>query len=264
MPVIEPLSADAPGGERRGRARVRLAVEYIRERRKLAAIALFAAAIIGTAVALLLPSKYTARASFYSEGKQGGGDLSSSLSSLGPLTALLSAAGGSLGSNSPAFFVDLLKSQSFFDSLGASPIPVVANGPQVLVKNYIITSAKNDSIRNWKARIKLKKMIEVSTQPSGVVVVRVDAKSPVAAAAIANRAVDLIDNLNVRFRRDQAAARRKFTEGFLADVEARLDASEDRLQTFLMQNRSLLPCARRIRAPSSSVRRRDCARRHCV
>jgi uncharacterized protein involved in exopolysaccharide biosynthesis len=71
-------------------------------------------------------------------------------------------------------------------------------------------------------------------------VVRVDAKSPVAAAAIANRAVDLIDNLNVRFRRDQAASRRKFTEGFLADVEARLDASEDRLQTFLMQNRSLL------------------------
>lgn len=240
MPVMEPLSADAPGGERRGRARVRLAVEYIRERRKLAAMVLLAAAIVGTSVALLLPSKYTARASFYSEGKQAGGDLSSSLSSLGPLTALLSAAGGSLGSNSPAFFVDLLKSQSFFDSLGASPIPVAANGQQVLVKNYIITSAKNDSIRNWKARIKLKKMIEVSTQPSGVVVVRVDAKSPVAAAAIANRAVDLIDNLNVRFRRDQAAARRKFTEGFLADVEARLDASEDRLQTFLLQNRSLL------------------------
>jgi uncharacterized protein involved in exopolysaccharide biosynthesis len=70
--------------------------------------------------------------------------------------------------------------------------------------------------------------------------VRVDAKSPVAAAAIANRAVDLIDNLNMRFRRDQAAARRKFTEGFLADVEGRLDASEDRLQTFLMNNRSLL------------------------
>jgi uncharacterized protein involved in exopolysaccharide biosynthesis len=151
----------------------------------------------------------------------------------------LSAAGGSLGSN-PTFFVDLLKSQSFFDSLGVSPIPIGPNGPTVLVKNYVIPKAKNDSIRRWKSRIKLKKMIEVSTQPSGVVVVRVDAKSPVAAAAIANRSVDLVDNLNVRFRRDQAAARRKFTEGFLADVEARLDASEDRLQTFLMNNRSLL------------------------
>jgi uncharacterized protein involved in exopolysaccharide biosynthesis len=239
MPVIEPLSADAPGEGKRGRARVRLALDYIRERRKLAVSTLLAAAIVGTAVALLLPSKYTSRASFYSEGKQGG-DLSSLGSSLGPLSALLSVAGGSLGSNSPTFFVDLLKSQSFFDSLGVSSIPIVANGPQILVKNYIIPKAKNDSIRNWKSRIKLKKMIEVSTQPSGVVVVRVDAKSPVAAAAIANRSVDLVDNLNVRFRRDQAAARRKFTEGFLADVEGRLDASEDRLQTFLMNNRSLL------------------------
>jgi uncharacterized protein involved in exopolysaccharide biosynthesis len=233
MPVIEPFSV----GVRRGRARVRLAFEYIRERRRVAVIALLAAAVVGTAVALLLPSKYTARASFYSEGKQAP-DLSS-LASLGPLSAILSAAGGSMG-GSPTFFVDLLKSQSFFDSLGVSPIPIVPNGRPVLVKNYIITRAKNDSIRNWKSRIKLAKMIEVSTQPSGVVVVRVDAKSPVAAAAIANRAVDLVDNLNVRFRRDQAAARRKFTEGFLADVEARLDASEDRLQTFLMNNRSLL------------------------
>lgn len=238
MPVIEPLTEDSRE-ERRGRARVRLAVEYLRDRRTPVTIILIAAAILGTALAIVLPAKYTARASFYSEGKQGG-DLASSLSSLGPLTALLSAAaGGSLGNN-PAFFVDLLKSQSFFDSLAASPIPIVPNGRPILVKNYIIKSAKNDSILRWKARIKLKKMIEVSTQPSGVVVVRVDAKSPVAAAAIANRSVELIDNLNVRFRRNQAAERRKFTEGFLNDVEGRLDASEDRLETFLLQNRSLL------------------------
>jgi uncharacterized protein involved in exopolysaccharide biosynthesis len=237
IPVIEPASPDT-SEEATGRARVRLTVDYIRQRRKLASLAMLAAAIAGTAVALLLPAKYTARASFYSEGKQSG-DLASSLSSLGPLSAILSMAGAGAGSN-PAFFVDLLKSQSFFDTLGVSPIPIGPNGPTVLVKNYVIKSAKNDSIRRWKSRIKLKKMIEVSTQPSGVVMVRVDAKSAVAAAAIANRTVDIIDNLNVRFRRDQAANRRKFTEGFLADVEARLDASEDRLQTFLQNNRSLL------------------------
>ncbi|MFL5640470.1 MAG: hypothetical protein ACJ78M_13950 [Gemmatimonadaceae bacterium] len=238
IPLIEPSSIDTSSDGGGARSRTRLAVEYIRARRKLAGMVLLAAAVVGTSVALLLPSKYTARASFYSESKQGGSDLSS-FSSLGPLTALLSAAGGSLG-NGPTFFVDLLKSQSFFDSLAVSPIPIVPNGPPVLVKNYVIKKAKNDSIRMWKARIKLKKMIDVSTQPSGVVVVRVDAKSPVAAAAIANRSVDLIDNLNQRFRRDQAAARRRFTQGFLADVEARLDASEDRLQGFLLNNRSLL------------------------
>lgn len=237
LPVIEPLTGDV-ADERRGRARVRLAVEYLRDRRRAVTLLMIAAAILGTALALALPAKYTARASFYSEGKQGA-DLASSLGSLGGLSAILSAAGGSLGSN-PAFFVDLLKSQSFLDSLAASPIPIVPNGRPVLVKNYIVKTAKNDSIRNWNARKKLKKMIEVSTQPSGVVVVRVDAKSPVAAAAMANRSVEIVDNLNVRFRRNQAAERRKFTEGFLNDVETRLEASEDRLETFLLQNRSLL------------------------
>jgi uncharacterized protein involved in exopolysaccharide biosynthesis len=236
MPTIEP-----PGEGRdesgRGRSRIRLALDYVKVRRRPATIALVAAAIVGTAIALLLPSKYTARASFYSEGKQTG-DLSSA-SSLGPLSALLSMAGGSLGSQA-GFFMDLLKSQAFFDSLAVSPIQTEPKGPLVPVRNYVIESASSEPIRSWKARIKLKKMIDVSRQPSGVVVVRVDAKSPVAAAQIANRAVDVIDNLNVRFRRDQAASRRKFTEGFLADVEGRLNASEDRLQSFLLSNRSLL------------------------
>ena len=238
MPVIEPFPVDTPDENRRVRSRIRLALDYLRVKRKPAIIALVTASIVGTAIALLLPSKYTARASFYSEGKQTG-DLSS-LSALGPLSALLSVAGGSLGGNQAAFFQDLLKSQAFFDSLAVSPIQTEPNGRLVLVRNYVITSASSEPIRSWKARIKLKKMIDVSRQPSGVVVVRVDAKSPLAAAAIANRAVDVIDNLNVRFRRDQAAARRKFTEGFLADVEGRLDASEDRLQSFLLSNRSLL------------------------
>lgn len=237
MPVIEPASPrrdDSPGGH----SRVRLALDYIRAHRRPAAIALVVAAVVGTATALLLPSTYTARASFYSEGKQPG-DLSS-MSALGPLSALLSMAGTSMGGNQSTFFVDLLKSQAFFDSLAVSRIPVSAAEPQVLVKDFVVKKASTDADRRWKARASLKKMVDVSTQPSGVVVVRVDAKSPMAAAAIANRAVDVIDNLNQRFRRDQAAARRKFTEGFLADVEARLNASEDRLQAFLLSNRSLL------------------------
>jgi uncharacterized protein involved in exopolysaccharide biosynthesis len=236
--MIEPSEqvSDDPGGE--GRSRIGLTIDYIKGHRGAAALALAAGALVGTAAAVLLPSTYTARASFYSEGKQAG-DLSS-MSALGPLAGLLSMAGSSLGGNQSGFFVDLLKSQAFFDSLAVSAIPVSPDGKPVLVRNYVVKKAKTEPDRSWKARIALRKMIDVSTQPSGVVVVRVDAKSPIAAAAIANRAVDVIDNLNMRFRRDQAASRRKFTEGFLADVEARLNASEDRLQQFLLSNRSLL------------------------
>jgi uncharacterized protein involved in exopolysaccharide biosynthesis len=237
MPVIEPASSTGDEA-REGRSRVGLTLDYIKAHRRVAGLVLLVAVIVGSATALLLPSTYTARASFYSEGKQAG-DLSS-LSALGPLSALMNMAGGSLGGNQSTLFVDLLKSQDFFDSLAVSRISVRPNAAPMLVRDFVVKSANTDAERRWKARIALKKMIDVSTQPSGVVVVRVDATSPMAAAGIANRAVDVIDNLNQRFRRDQAAARRKFTEGFLGDVEARLNASEDRLQEFLLSNRSLL------------------------
>ncbi len=245
VPDLSPAEGQA-GSERR--SRISLAVAYIKAHRRLALAALIVVAVVGTSVALLLPSTYTARASFYSEGKQSG-DLSSLSSSLGGLSALLTAAGGTMGGNQSAFFVDLLKSQAFFDSVAASSVQVAHNGPLVLVRDYVVKKAKTESDRRWKARIALRKMIDVSSQPSGVVVVRVDAKSPVAAAAIANRGVDVIDNLNMRFRREQAASRRKFTEGFLADVEARLDASEARLEDFLMSNRSLLSMRSSVQSP---------------
>ncbi len=245
VPDLSPADGQA-GPERR--SRISLAVACIKANGRLALAALIAAAVVGTSVALLLPSTYTARASFYSEGKQAG-DLSSLSSSLGGLSALLTAAGGTMGGNQSAFFVDLLKSQAFFDSVAASPIQVAANGPPMLARDYVVKRAKTDADRRWKARIALRKMIDVSSQPSGVVVVRVDAKSPVAAAAIANRAVDVIDNLNMRFRREQAASRRKFTEGFLAGVEARLNASEARLEDFLMSNRSLLSMRTSVQSP---------------
>lgn len=246
VPDLSPAEEQTNGRERP--SRISLAVAYLKARRRVAAGVLVAAAVVGTSAALLLPSTYTARASFYSEGKQAG-DLSSLSSSLGPLSALLTAAGGSMGGNQSGFFVDLLKSQAFFDSLAASPIQARPNGPVILVRDYVVKRAKDDADRRWKARVALRKMVDVSSQPSGVVVVRVDAKSPVAAAMMANRAVDVIDNLNMRFRRDQAASRRKFTEGFLTDVETRLNASEARLEDFLLSNRSLLSMRTSLQSP---------------
>lgn len=246
---VEPAGATITplGDDLAERSRLALAVDYLRARRRWVAAAITVAALIGTSVALLLPSTFTARASFYSEGKQST-DLSSM--SLGPLSAILAAAGGSLGANQSGFFVDLLKSQAFFDSLASSQIVVAPGLPPTLVRDYVVKRARDDADRRWKARIKLRKMLDVSTQPSGVVVVRVDAKSPFAAAGIANRSVDIIDNLNMKFRRDQAAARRRFTEGFLSDVERRLDISEQRLQDFLLSNRSLLSLRSAAQSPT--------------
>ncbi|MBA3646917.1 MAG: hypothetical protein H0W63_12190, partial [Gemmatimonadaceae bacterium] len=212
---------------------------YLRRRRWLAIQFLLAGSALGIAIALLLPSKFIAHATFYSEGKSSAPDLSALSGGMGGIGALMALAGGGGGSQT-AFFVDLLKSQAFYDSLAASVIPVSPDGKRMTIKAYVIKRADNDTIRRWKARKALKKMILVETEPAGLVVLSVEAKSPIAAAAIANRAVDIIDDLNLRFRRDQAAARRKFTEAFLADVESRLSVSENQLEEFLLSNRSLM------------------------
>jgi|GEM_PF-3613568 len=221
------------------RSRIGSTFVYLRARRRLTALVLLAGALVGGAVALLLPSTYTARATFYSEAKTST-DLSSLSSGLGGLGALMALAGGSGAATQAGFFLDLLKSQDFFDSLAASTLPIGPGGHPITVKSYVVKRSKDDADLRWKARIALKKMINVDIQPAGIVVVGVTAKSSIAAASMANRAVDLIDALNLRFRRDQAAARRKFTEAFLADVESRLSASENQLEDFLSSNRSFM------------------------
>jgi uncharacterized protein involved in exopolysaccharide biosynthesis len=215
------------------------AFAYLRARRRFVLFVLLLSAVVGAGVALLMPNKYIARAAFYSEGKSST-DLSMMGGSLGGLGALMALAGGSMGGSQTGFFVDLLKSQAFLDSLATSVLPIGPNGSPMTVRAYVVKKAKNEAQHRWKARVALKKMIEVAREPSGIVVVGIEAKSPVAAAAIANRAVDVIDALNLRFRRDQAAARRRFTEAFRTDVERRLSTSEYELQNFLSSNRSQL------------------------
>src|SRR5437868_3351853 len=60
MPVIEPVSSDDERIEERGgRSRIGLTVQYLKAHRRPAALVLVAAAIVGTATAILLPSTYT-------------------------------------------------------------------------------------------------------------------------------------------------------------------------------------------------------------
>ena len=117
--------------------------------------------LVGGAIAFLLPSIYTARATFYSEAKTTT-DLSSlSSGGLGGLGALMALAGGSGAAVQAGFFLDLLKSQDFFDSLAASTLPIGPNGTPITVKSYVVKRSKNDADLRWKARIALKKMVDV-------------------------------------------------------------------------------------------------------
>lgn len=231
----EAIGDRAPEAPARSRARDALA--YMRLHAAANSAVVLGAGIIGLVVALILPSTYTARSSFFPDSRSTP-DLSSALG--GGLSSLIGVLGvGALGgSQSPTLFVDLLKSQSFLDSLAASTIDVDSTGATKTVERYFVPHATTEKDRRWRARKAIVRHLSVQTQLSGVVIISVYAHSPEASASIANRAVDIIDELNIEFRHRQASARRRFTEQFLADVQHRSDDAERRLEEFMLANRT--------------------------
>ncbi len=183
---------------------------------------------------LLVPRTYTAQASFFSESRSA----SDLVSGLGGLASLVGSAGGPLGLGpQSAFLVDMFKSQSFVDSLISSRITVDSLGTLQELDSLLVPRARTEPLRHWNARKKVAKRLRVFSLPSGVVVLMVRHRSPYVAASVANTAIRIIDNLNIEFRRRQAASRRQFTQQFLIDVERRRDAVADTLEAFLTTNR---------------------------
>ena len=207
------------------------------KRRAIAGLVLLSA-VVSVLVALMVPKRWTAKASFFPESR-GASDLTSGL---GGLAGLLGMAGGSItmGRPSSQFFADLVKSRTFLDSVAMSSVTVDSLGTIAKVEDYLVKKARNAKMRRYKARNAIRKAIRVTTMQSGVVVIGVTSKSPYAAAAIANRAIEIIDALNIAFRHREATGRRRFTEQFLADVQGRLTTAEDRLETFLATNRTFV------------------------
>lgn len=198
---------------------------------------LLVSAVIGVAIGVLLPSRYTAQASFFPESRNT--DLLAGFSSLAGLAGAVSGPLG-LGPSGSQLFVDLFKSRSFLDSLANSSLDLGPEIGRTTVGKYLVPRSRTEAYRLWKARRVLSRVIRLSTQRSGVVVISVTNRSPYAAAAIANRSLEIIDELNIEFRRRQASARRQFTQQFLQDVEHRLGEAQDQLERFLTSNRSFV------------------------
>jgi hypothetical protein len=106
------------------------------------------------------------------------------------------------------------------------------------VENFLVKKAKNARVRRESARSEIKGAIRVTQTLAGIVQIKVEAPTAQGAAGIANRAIEIIDQLNIDFRRREAGKRRAFNEEFLDDVAARLDSAEHRLEGFMLANHS--------------------------
>ena len=184
---------------------------------------------------LLKPRTWTATASFIPQSS------ASSLSRLAGFAAQLGVAvpGGEPGA-SPDFYADFLGSDQLLRALVTGHYTARVKGEErqgTLVDFYEIDDA-DSAVAREKAVEALRDDFGVSTNvKSGLVSLSVQSRYPALAQQVAQQALDRVNELNLQIRQARAAAEKEFIEGRLAQLNEELRGAEDRLQTFLQQNR---------------------------
>jgi uncharacterized protein involved in exopolysaccharide biosynthesis len=188
-------------------------------------------AVAGSAAALLAPRSYTADFSFTPQETTAKEGLSALASDLGVNV-------GGVASQSPAFYVDLLKTRKVLASLAEKPLSysksTVQKG-QTLAE--LLTGDSDPAISREKAVGKLRKMIGARVNlKTNVVNVTVQTRSPSLSAALASSVIEEINKFNSETRQSQASAERIFAEQRVTEARAALRDAEDRDQAFLLRN----------------------------
>lgn len=196
-----------------------------------------AGGVLATILALFSAPEYNAYASFMPQGM----DISrSGLASLAGQFGLSLPAGSQ--SLSPDFYAQLLKSRTILLPLAQDTFSVAEmGGRRVTFESLFKIKGSSPAQRAERGVQRLEKIVGTSVgQKTGVVGLSVSTKWPSVSLGIISRLVTAVDDFNLRTRQGQAAAERKFVEGRLAVATSDLRAAEDRLQSFLQNNREFL------------------------
>jgi uncharacterized protein involved in exopolysaccharide biosynthesis len=197
------------------------------------ALVIGCAVLLGAAGGLWAISRervYTSVSSFMPEGRQ---------SAAGGLAAQLGLAlPGAGGTESPQFYVDLLRSRELLGSAVTTAFTVPGHTRPVTLVDLYDVDGETPALRRDAAIDRLDAALDLSPSPrTNVVNVRVSASSPALAQQLNRRLLDLLGEFNRRRRQSRASEERRFAEERLANVKAELRVAEDRLQTFLQSNR---------------------------
>lgn len=186
------------------------------------------------ALKLLGPRSYTSSASFMPQATRNpasGGGIAAQLG-LSMLTAD--------ATQSPSFYVDLLKSRGILDSTVTTRFRVQADSGVVVAPLIDLLEAKGRTPERRREAAIQALGRAVQADPSlktGVVTLSVRASDPALAKQVADRMLQLLNAFNLRRRRTQASEERRFAEERLTQARAELRVAEDRLQSFLTRNR---------------------------
>ena len=216
---------------------VRLAGALLRRRRLITVSALVTVllALLGG----LALRRYGARATFAPTTPAAPGNLSS----LAGLAQQFGVNVRDVAGTPPQFFIALATSRTVLDSAIRTTyrFPRGRDGRDTVTATLLEYFEIHDRIpadAMLRAEKKLSRAIDASADnATGIVTIEVRSRYAALAEQVAQRIVDLTNDLNVRMQQAQSAAERRFAEQQMEDARARLYVSEDSLRGFLERNR---------------------------
>jgi uncharacterized protein involved in exopolysaccharide biosynthesis len=199
-------------------------------------------AIAGAVVALALswtrPALFRASASFIPQGADPG---RSSLASLAGQFGV-SLPVGSAQALTPDFYLRLLRSRELLVRIARDTLAVPELGNRRMAVEDLLDIGPGPAKSREEAAVDVlsRRISAGANKATSVVEFGVGMEWPSVSLAIATTLLDGVNEFNLRTRRDQASAERKFVEARLAVASAELRAAEDRLQQFLQTNRQFV------------------------
>jgi uncharacterized protein involved in exopolysaccharide biosynthesis len=192
------------------------------------------AAAIGAAIAFAWPKHYLSTASFVAE-SQG---LRTLPSAIGALADQFGVAAGAGGTQSPAFFADLLESRAILLPILTMPTTTGDDSEPKTLLERLHVGAPTRKDREERGLRKLQSMLQITPDAkTNVVTLGVDARDPALAYQVATALLANLDQFNVSVRRSRARNEREFLEGRVADAQGDLRVAEGDLEQFLSANR---------------------------
>jgi uncharacterized protein involved in exopolysaccharide biosynthesis len=202
----------------------------------------FVAAVLAV---IFIPPIYRTQVSFVANTTSGSKLPAAALGAAGPLAGLatqLGAASGADPSESPNFYVELIRSRElvtrllqsrFRDPRGASPVD------SARLIDILRLRGSDPQRRLEKGIKKMSKAMDGSFDIlTSMVFLDVRARWPELSSAIANRTIELVSTFNSEQRVSRVRSKRIFLETRVAKARADMDAAENRLRQFNEQNRS--------------------------
>lgn len=233
--LISPLMTDFANTPDTGLKPIQLLTALLDRRRLILWFAVVAVSlvVVPTVISVLLGHRtYTSQTLVTASARRNPSSLSGLAAQFGV------AVPGADPTQSPAFFVDVLKSPDLLRQAAMMRVqPSGSTDSVMLADHYRIGGAGARSLEATRKRLD-DAIAVTSSQRSGIITIEVKDRDPAVAREIATRLVRLLSDVNVGSRRSQATLERQFTEQRSQEAARDLRTAEEEQRDFLSRNRN--------------------------